>query len=714
MKAILDYSLAPYSSHNNPTTLIHYLLDGLANQIDNDYACVVSRAEDLRLLEYAAEHVGEKFAEPPRSAVEDLLNQQVNAATPASEPIILQDSALQNTGFRSALLFPLAMPDEVLGILALFSTKPDAYAPEQVNEFGQTVALIRTMLENIYMYNVMAQNMIVTQSIQLAAREIANNPSPQHVVNILRDYFFDAHVTSCAMLLFGPVGEGDTDGAYEYLEVKGTWSKRRGSGVGVGVRFYLNDLPDLLEQLDNEKLLTFPRAKELTVRLDPLLRIFLQAERVRSICLLALNASQRKLGVIFVGTDKRHDFTAQELHSYRTVSEFLAINVMTQMLQVQHDRVQQGRASLLDAVTDGVLMVEPSADGARVLTANPQFQALFELPGVPIQDLPLADLIDRLPVAEMLRDELRKTWLNIPVRDPMMQKGEFTMIHSEGHRMDIEWYSAPVYQGAYVLGRIYIFHDVTSERTATRLRADFLSRVSHELRTPLTSIGGSAEFILEATRDKLPDLAREYLEIILRSAKHLNHVFDDIIQISRADAGALKLERQEAHVPDIVIDVVARMEINYKQHNKRVVMELDDDLPPVSVDINRIIQVLTNLMTNAIKYSPPNSTIHISTDYVAKSKDLPSSAPPDVVLPAVMVTVADEGTGLSKEDAEKIFLPFYRTEAATKAKIEGVGLGLAVTRSFVEMHRGKIWAEAQSKEHPGTAFIFTLPTIDQR
>jgi signal transduction histidine kinase len=143
-------------------------------------------------------------------------------------------------------------------------------------------------------------------------------------------------------------------------------------------------------------------------------------------------------------------------------------------------------------------------------------------------------------------------------------------------------------------------------------------------------------------------------------------------------------------------------------------MEVDDDLPPVQVDVERLIQVLQNLMTNAIKYAPENTTIHIATDFVAKSSDLPDGAPQDVILPAVLVTIRDEGKGLSKEDADKIFMPFYRTEDAKKQKIDGVGLGLAVTRSIVEVHRGRIWAEPNRKDRQGAIFRFTIPTIESK
>jgi signal transduction histidine kinase len=251
---------------------------------------------------------------------------------------------------------------------------------------------------------------------------------------------------------------------------------------------------------------------------------------------------------------------------------------------------------------------------------------------------------------------------------------------------------------------------VTAERTAARLRATFLSRVSHELRTPLTSIRGFAEFILEATGDQLPDLAREYTEIILNSAQHLNRVFTDMIEVTRAEAGDLKLAKQDAHLPDIIIDVVARMELQHKARQQQVIMELDDDLPPVNVDIDRIIQVMTNLLNNAIKYSPPEKKIRLSTRLVRRAEELPASAPPDVVLPAILVSMVDQGKGLTPDEVDKVFMPFFRTEHARASKIEGVGLGLPLSRSIIEMHRGKIWAEPR-EGGAGGHFLFTLPIV---
>ena len=716
MSLIPETGFPTYSSQAVSTQELQNLLQNLLRETSAAGACVFEYGGDF--------HSRDPFTTASLAPLEDDEQQRlfrfmrehtdaVRSANGSKPPsLVLGKDQLERTSFHSAVLFPLSSAERQHGVLALFFSEEAFSLPDLLQKVTlplQTVALI---LENDYLKGLLEQNLATAQSILATAQAIAESPSPQNVVDILHDYLFDAHISSCALLLFGPNREDTPHGPFEYLEIKGTWSKRLGSGVGIGVRLYLKENADLLALLEQEKVLTLTNATEIRNRFDPLIRGFVRAERVRSLMLLMLQSASRKLGVIAIATDKPHEFTTREIHSYQTVAEFLAISAMAQTLQQQHDRVQQGRAALLDAVTDGVVMVLPHGHGGHVLTVNQRFTRQFEVPESHAQGLTLMELLDQMEIPEGTRHDLRTDWSSTPVVAPTIKRGEFHMISGQGEPVDIEWYSAPVYQDQHVLGRIYIFHDITAERTAARLRAEFLSRVSHELRTPLTSIHGFAEFILEATGDKLPDLAHEYTQIILKSAKQLKTIFDEMIQITRADAGQLRLNKEDAHLPDLIIDVGAQMELQYKQRKQQLVLDLDDDLPPVNIDATKIAQVLTNLLTNAIKYSPDGGTLRVSTQFANSIDELPEDAPKDVVLPAILVSIADEGKGLTKEEAEQVFLPFFRTEEAKKNKIEGVGLGLAVTRSIVEIHRGKIWAVPRPRASGG-CFQFTLPTVRQ-
>ena len=308
------------------------------------------------------------------------------------------------------------------------------------------------VLENHHLYNVLAENLTTAQSILQTAQAIAENPSPQHVVNILRDTLFEPHISSCAMLLYGPVREDSPNGPFEYLELRGSWSKRHGSGIGIGVRLYLKDYPDLLEQLETREIVTFPSVNKIKNRFDPLIRGFLKAERLRSLTLIALQSSRQQLGVLAIGTNRKHHFDERELQSYRTVSEFLAISAMAQILQQQRERMEQNRAALLDAVTDGVVMVLPYGQGGHVLTVNKRFTRMFEVPETHAEGDTLIHLLGQMQLPEGVRQELRASWLSTPVRDPAVRRGEFRMVNGDGQPLDVEWYSAPVYQDAQRAG----------------------------------------------------------------------------------------------------------------------------------------------------------------------------------------------------------------------------------------------------------------------
>lgn len=715
MSIIPDRAFSTFHPHDESAHELHDLLIDIVGRVAADAACIYEQGRDydpdqpviaVKESDLTSED-HHKLYRIMRDYYDDLRPVE---DTPPAAGSVLGEADLLKTPYQSALLLPLVKGEHVPGIIGLFSRRKNAYRVEDADSLADLLRMAYLILENNALKALVEENLTTAQSILATAQAVTENPSPQQVVNILHDYLFEGHISSCALLLSGPVREDAPHGPFEYLEIKGTWSKRLGSGVGMGVRLYLSENADLLEQLEEQKFLVFNNINDIRHRFDPLIRGFMRAERMRSMVLLMLQSPSRRLGAIVIATDKPHEFTTREIHGYQTVAEFLAMNTMANILQQQHDSVQQGRAALLDAVTDGVVMVLPHGHGGYVLTVNQRFSRQFEVPESRAQGQTLMGLLDQMQIPEGTRQELREEWLSTPVAATTVIRGEFHLINAQGEPLDVEWYSAPVYQGHHVLGRIYIFHDVTAERVATRLRAEFLSRVSHELRTPLTSIQGFAEFILEASGDKLPDLAREYTEIILSSAKRLKTIFDEMIQITRADAGKLHLTKEDSHLLDLIIDVGAQMELHYKKRRQQLILDLDDDLPPVNIDLTKITQVLTNLLTNAIKYSPEGGTISISTRLVNGIDELGEDAPTDVVLPAILITIADAGKGLSKEEAEQVFMPFFRTDDSRKNKIEGVGLGLAVTRSIVEVHRGKIWAVPRPRAEGG-CFQFTLPIV---
>jgi signal transduction histidine kinase len=692
---------------DNQNAQLPFLLAQIANHVPYDLACVYVYDSNFGRLELLANAESTPLDLDSAEQIQNLLEAYI--ATLTKLKIILPARDLDGTRFQSALVIPLVVSGELIGLLALFAAAQRAYTPGDGGKLRNWVSLLRTALDN----HRLRENQSVALAIQYMALVIGENPSPQDLIDKLHEHLYGPHITTSVMLLYGPRREDRPNGPFDYVEVRGLWSKRRGSGIGLGLRLYLQQYPDMMAQLEERKVIAVSSLREIENRLDPLIRGFLRAERIHSMILIPLHAAQRRLGALLIATDRTYQFPPHELRGYQTVSEFLAMSAMAQVLQQQHDFVQRGRAALLDAVTDGVMMVLPNAGGPHVLTVNQTFTRMFNLAQSRAQGLSLSQVLDRMQIPQDVVQELRRQWMSVPVSDPSTPRGEFNMMHPEGFSASIEWYSAPVYQENRVLGRIYTFHDVSAARAAANLRANFLSRVSHELRTPLTSIQGFAQFILESSGDALPKVAREYTEIILRSARHLNLVFSDIIEIARADTGRMPLNLETVSLIDVIQQAVKLLEPQSRARGQIVVINADPNLPDVRIDMSRIIQVLSNLISNAIKYAPKDTTIHISTQHITTPQLLSDGAPPDVVIPHVLVTVTDEGAGLSVEDADQVFLSFYRTKEANASKIEGTGLGLAIARSIIELHRGKIWAEPRKRGRRGARFLFTLPTAEQ-
>ncbi|MCB9455691.1 MAG: HAMP domain-containing histidine kinase [Anaerolineaceae bacterium] len=630
--------------------------------------------------------------------LDDLVAQQF-ASTPTLPPRLLLDSpVVQPLGFAAGLLLFVPSEDDMVGVVTLLGQEASAFTEAAIAGLSPLATLLEISIENALLKNRIA----TAQAIQAVAQAVTRNPSSQDLLDALREWLFGPQVTLAALLLYGQ------DNDFDYVETQGTWSRRYGSGIARGIKFYLQNYQELLQQLNQDGIVTFCGIRPLRDHFDPFVRGFFRLESVHSVALVALHTAGRRFGLLVLGSRERRGFDQRELNSYRTVSEFLALNTLTWALQHENDIESRARRSLLDSVADGVLMVMPSHREHYVLIVNKPFNSLFNLGDLNAEGMPLAELLGKMRIPNTIREDLRDQWRAISHRDIGVYTGEFDMTH-EGTLATIQWYSAPVYHEKAVFGRIFTFHDVSPERAASRLRANFVSRVSHELRTPLTSIQGFADFILQASGDQLPDVAREYTEIILSSARHLNMMFSEIIDLARADVGEMKLNFSAVHIPDVVIDVVALLEMQYKARNQQVLMELDDDSPPVQADMPRIRQVLTNLLTNAIKYSPPETQIKVITHIVETADDLPPDAPSEVVIPAILVTVTDQGPGFAADEAEKLFTPFYRTAAARASRTEGTGLGLAVSRSIIERHRGCIWAESRRRGRRGSRFHFTLP-----
>lgn len=274
-------------------------------------------------------------------------------------------------------------------------------------------------------------------------------------------------------------------------------------------------------------------------------------------------------------------------------------------------------------------------------------------------------------------------------------------------------------------GFLLAVDDITREREADRIKSEFVSVVSHELRTPLTSILGYTELLL--ARDFEPNERKEFIQTVYKQADHLSSLVEDLLNVSRIEAGKIKLERWVMALPKLVRDLVAQLitEIDVERH--RMLLDVPDTLPPIYADRDKVRQILSNLLSNAIKYSPEGGEVVLQAGVLrhpipatsngakplpapafgAHIVDLPPSAPPLPPDPAILISVRDRGIGIPPDDVPRVFDRFFRVDNSNTRRIGGTGLGLAITKALVELHGGRIWVESTPGE--GSTFYVTLP-----
>ena len=247
-----------------------------------------------------------------------------------------------------------------------------------------------------------------------------------------------------------------------------------------------------------------------------------------------------------------------------------------------------------------------------------------------------------------------------------------------------------------IVSVIATMQDMTPLEELERLRAEFLAMVSHELRMPLTAIKGSAASALSSTSPLNPAETYQFFRIIDEQADHMRSLINDLLDVTRIEAGALSITPETSSVASLVDQ--ARAAFLGGGAANSVEVDLPPDLPPVAADRQRVVQVLTNLLSNASKYSPASSTITVT----ASRQDS-----------HVAVSVADGGRGVSAEELPQLFRKFLRINGADgKTEVGGEGLGLAICKGIVEAHGGRIWAESDGLGL-GTRFTFTIPVAGE-
>ena len=240
-------------------------------------------------------------------------------------------------------------------------------------------------------------------------------------------------------------------------------------------------------------------------------------------------------------------------------------------------------------------------------------------------------------------------------------------------------------------GVLVVIHDVTEQRKTEEMRREFVANVSHELRTPLTNIRSYAETLADNAGDIPPETEKNFLGVILNESDRMTHIVQDLLTLSRFDSGRSELNLAPFDFGEAVRDVYQANRLEAQRHGHTMELELPGSLPEIVGDRERILQVMMNVVSNSIKYTPDGGRIRLSAGVQGKR---------------VWMEVADNGIGIPKEDRGRIFERFYRVDKARSRESGGTGLGLSIAKEIIDRHQGTI--ELVDRPGPGLTVRITL------
>ena len=364
-------------------------------------------------------------------------------------------------------------------------------------------------------------------------------------------------------------------------------------------------------------------------------------------------------------------------------------NHMTDQLRTKIDELSEDRSQLLAMLTsmvEGVMVLDRRG---RVLQINPALEGMFDVTRMEARGHPCSDVF-RHPQLDTLVSAVLTKRTN--------QEDEI-LLHPSGRRLHIEA-SVTESDRENDACAILVFHDMTELRRLEMVRKDFVANVSHELRTPLTSIKGYIEALLDGAKDD-PKTSTQFLNIILKQSDRLNLILEDLLQLSKIESGQVQFKREPLHIQGVIERTLAVIKPLADKKRHRLVSFVENNLPSVLGDEDRLIQILSNLLDNAVKYTPENGTITVAAHPVSDDAEQPA------IVTAVELSVTDTGMGIPEMERPRVFERFYRVDKARSRELGGTGLGLAIVKHIVEGLGGRVWAEANAPT--GSRFVVRLP-----
>jgi len=428
----------------------------------------------------------------------------------------------------------------------------------------------------------------------------------------------------------------------------------------------------------------------------------------RSALVAPLVVGEDVIGAILVFHRQVAFFSHDALEMVKAIGSQVAIAInnaqLYELIRDQAERLgsmlrqQQVEASrqtaILEAVADGVLVTDP---GNQITFVNASAERILTISERQLQGQPLENFAGLFGKSTQTWIQTVKEWSDNPESS---RAGEMyaEQISLENGRVALV-HLAPVVWRNEFLGTVSIFRDITHEVEVDRLKSEFVATVSHELRTPMTSIRGYVDILLMGAAGALNENQTHFLDIVKSNTERLNILVNDLLDVSRIEAGRVTLSIHPVDLQEVADEVIADVLRRSKEENKpmQVTLKVEKSLPRVLADPERIHQILGNLVDNAYNYTPAEGQILVTLHRVNGD---------------VQVDVKDSGIGIAPEQKDRVFERFFRGEDPLVLATPGTGLGLPIVKQLVIMHHGKIWMDSLGAPGLGSTFSFTVPVAE--
>jgi PAS domain S-box-containing protein len=560
---------------------------------------------------------------------------------------------------RSFYCFPLISKEKLLGILTLTSAIPHALGKTDQELLMTVAGQIAVAFENAKLYKESQEYARQLGELNGMVTEIAYIMDFKERLNHMVKWAAElSNHDFCLLALLDSKGRFVVNASHGFSEVR-------------------EKEPLLLREDISKKL----RSGELQVfsSIDPQEKAIAWMEEGSAI-LLPLHLKERVFGLLVLGKNSPTSYTFSTLDFVRILANHVAVAVENARLYEEAILEKNKIETLVHQMGDGIITLDIEG---RITTFN---EAAEEMTGLNADDV-LGLLVD-----EVYQNGKGSWTIRRPDFDEEETfREEAKIVTPDGDaRIVSAVYSFVKGQDKKPLGWVVILHDITEQKEQEQIKNDFLSIVSHDLRTPLTAIKGYAATLLRFEDRLTAELKKESLSAINSEMDRFARMLDNLLDLSRIEAGKLNIHLMPFDLKEIAYKVADVFKISTQNH--KFDLRFPNDYPKAYGDPDQVEQVINNLVSNAIKYSPTGGTIHIE----GKVKD-----------GKVILSVKDEGVGIPEEQLQKIFERYHRVDTKATRLVSGTGLGLFISKKLLEAQGGEIWVKSQVGK--GSTFSFSLP-----